>query len=95
MIAQIPKWMKRTPGYKNIVTNSVINLENRVPVFLDWEGEITKSNDIQTLPTIIVVFKGRDGRLYERTRVYGKYSDEKFETLLAVTKKSGNKVPDV
>ena len=73
--------MTKTIGHKTIIRNAVKKLENQVPVFIDWKQEIVESNNINKLPTIISVFKGKDGKLYEKRRVTGKYTRKKLKKL--------------
>ena len=81
VIAPVPKWMTKTIGHKTIIRNAVKKLEKKVPVFIDWKQEIVELNDIDKLPTIISVFKGNDGKLYEKQRVTGKYTRKKYKKL--------------
>tara|TARA_B000000565_G_scaffold1761_2_gene1591 strand:- start:1755 stop:1982 length:228 start_codon:yes stop_codon:yes gene_type:complete len=74
--------MTKTIGHKTIIRNAVKKLEKKVPVFIDWKQEIVELNNIDKLPTIISVFKGNDGKLYEKQRVTGKYTIKKYKKLL-------------
>lgn len=82
VIAPVPKWMTKTIGHKTIIRNAVKKIEKKVPVFIDWKQEIVELNNIDKLPTIILVFKGNDGKLYEKQRVTGKYTIKKYNKLL-------------
>tara|TARA_B100000965_G_scaffold34702_3_gene25626 strand:- start:11218 stop:11679 length:462 start_codon:yes stop_codon:yes gene_type:complete len=82
VIAPVPKWMTQAPGYKTIIRKAVIHLEDKVPVFIDWERDVMKLNNIDKVPTIIIVYIGRDGKLYEKARASGKYSKRKYKKLI-------------
>ena len=81
VIAPVPKWMTKTIGHKTIIRNAVKKIEKKVPVFIDWKQDIVELNNIDKLPTIISVFKGNDGKLYEKKRVTGKYTIKKYKKL--------------
>ena len=49
----------------------------RVPIFIDWEENFAKANNINLYPTIILI-KTENENTTELRRVFGEYSNSKL-----------------
>tara|TARA_B100001996_G_C18661257_1_gene593200 strand:- start:1602 stop:2066 length:465 start_codon:yes stop_codon:yes gene_type:complete len=76
-IISIPKWCTKPIGSKYLIQKSIYILEMRVPIFIDWEENFAKANNINLYPTIILI-KTENENTTELRRVFGEYSNSKL-----------------
>ncbi len=78
-ILSIPKWYTKAIGSKYLIKKSIYILETRIPIFIDWEEEFAKSNNINIYPTIVLL--KNENHITELGRVSGKYTNNKLALL--------------
>ena len=83
-IVAVPKILTKAPGGKRLVINRIRHVQDRIPVFIDWNGSFSNINNIKNYPTILFIRSKKD-RVTEVCRVSGEYNDQVWAKLCKAT----------